>query len=219
MTLSNWLKANALILGLLAISLIIPALVWNRVPDTLPIHWNAAGEPDDFGPKGLALLLMPATALFLNLLFWLIPVMDPKRNVPKFIGVLRLLQVVMTIFTVGLQALMVADALGYAVRMDLVVPIAVSLLLLVLGNYFGKLRPNYFVGIRTPWTLESPEIWIKTHRLAGRIWVVGALLLIVLRFLMGSELYFIVFIGIVLFMSFFPIGYSFYLYKQQPSQT
>ncbi|RMG61723.1 MAG: DUF1648 domain-containing protein [Bacteroidetes bacterium] len=212
---ADWLKENALLIGLILVSLLIPLLVWNQVPETLPTHWNAAGEPDAYGSKAEALLIMPGVVLFVNLLFWLIPVLDPKKNVPKFQPILRIMQVVMTVFFLALQGLMVADALGYGVRMDLLVPIGVSLLLLVIGNYFGKLRPNYFIGIRTPWTLESPEIWIKTHRLAGRIWVIGSLMLIVLRLVLGGPSFFGIFITVVLLMSFFPIGYSFYLYKNQ----
>ena len=95
----------------------------------------------------------------------------------------------------------------------------VLILFMVLGNYFGKLRPNYFVGIRTPWTLENETVWLKTHRLGGKVWVYGSLIMLIAKFLLPMEPFFIfIFIGFTLIIALIPIVYSYLLYKKMEKE-
>jgi uncharacterized membrane protein len=148
------------------------AAVWRLAPDRLPVHWNLAGEVDRYGGKFEGLLILPLVAVAVYLLMLFLPRIDPGRaNYETFArayGVIRLAVLALVAFVYGC---MVLAALGYQVDTGLLVPLAVGILLCVLGNLMGKIRPNWFVGVRTPWTLSSRESWNKTHRLAGRLFV------------------------------------------------
>ena len=110
---------------------------------------------------------------------------------------------------------MLLSWLGYITDTAGALYLGLSILFLVIGNYLPSLKPNYFIGIRTPWTLESEEIWRKTHRLGSRVWVIGSLLMIVLWFFVPSSGYSIVFFVGVLTLALIPTLYSFYLYMQE----
>jgi uncharacterized membrane protein len=92
--------------------------------------------------------------------------------------------------------------------------VVIGLLISVLGNFMKTVRPNYFIGIRTPWTLENAEIWDKTHRLGGKLWFVAGLLMILLAFILKDASYVLVFTGLILVIALIPVGYSFILYRR-----
>lgn len=156
---------------------------WLATPDgvEIPVHWNAAGEPDRYGGKVEAFLLMPGLAVLLSALFAAAPLIDPRgRNLARsgsvlltvWIGTLAVLcaaQAALTLVAVG-----VVDAHGEAAPRLIV--LAVCAVLIGLGNALGKARPNWFVGFRTPWTLSSDKAWDVTHRWAGRGFVAAGLL-------------------------------------------
>jgi uncharacterized membrane protein len=87
-------------------------------------------------------------------------------------------------------------------------------LFLILGNSFGKIRPNYFVGLRTPWTLNNEEVWMRSHRFTGRLWVIAGLAMIPCVFLLKGETFFYVFLPAIAVMVIVPIVYSWMIHKQ-----
>ena len=96
------------------------------------------------------------------------------------------------------------------------IPLGITVLFLGLGNYLASVQPNYFIGIRTPWTLEDPEIWKKTHRMAGRLWVVSCCVLLVLWLLLSTLVFHIVFYIVLLgVMVGVPVVYSYVLFARQ----
>ncbi len=210
----NWIKQNWPILLLLLVPFILLLIFWDQFPDEVPIHWNIRGETDDFAPKMPGMLLMPLVAIFVQLVFWLIPVLDPKRRVEQFISTMLTLQVMFGFLFLGLFLIILLSVLG---KIDdptsLVLP-ALVLALAFMGNFFGKLRPNYFIGIRTHWTLESEDNWKKTHRLGARVWVITSLILLVIFPFVEGEQYLITFVVGLAIMSLLPIGYSFWLFQQ-----
>ena len=107
----------------------------------------------------------------------LLPLIDPRRrNYALFPGVLRLLRFLAPAFMVVLHVLAVRASLGYAVDMSLAFRVLMPAFFIVLGNQMGRIRFNYFVGIRVPWTLDNEEVWNRTHRLAGKLWVTGGVI-------------------------------------------
>ena len=145
---------------------------WGVVPDQVPIHWNMAGEPDGYGSKFFNLLLMPIVALGFYFLFLWLPGLDPKKeNYQRMRGTYSVVRMVVVIYMSLFGILLTLLARGVDLKVELVVPMMVGALFIILGNYFGKLRPTWFVGIRTPWTLSSDESWNKTHKLGGRVFV------------------------------------------------
>ncbi|MCR9127940.1 MAG: SdpI family protein [Alphaproteobacteria bacterium] len=146
-----------------------------------PVHWNAAGEPDRYGGKLEAFALLPGLAILMSVIFAAAPLIDPRgRNLAQSgsvlltvwigtLGVLAAGQAALTLVAVGV----IAPEGELAPRLVL---LAVCALLVVLGNALGKARPNWFVGVRTPWTLSSDKAWDVTHRWAGRGFVASGLI-------------------------------------------
>ena len=150
----------------------LAALTWPWAPDRIPVHWNVAGEIDRYGGKAAGLLVLPSMAMGIYLLTVVLPAVDPGRaNYPQFsraYSVIRLALVALFAVIYGTVHLWIR---GRAVSIAALVPLLVGVLFVVLGNQLGKIRPNWFVGIRTPWTLSSKTAWMKTHRLAGWLFV------------------------------------------------
>jgi len=196
----NWLEAALVIAPLLAL-----VMLWDQLPDRVPIHWNLRGEIDGWASKPFGMFIMPITSLGIIALLRFLPGIDPKLRRTtgahgRMQSVLGILRVVLAAFFVALFCIQVAAALGYTVAAGRIVFSATLLLLAIIGNYLSNLRPNYFAGIRTPWTLESPETWRATHRLGGRLMFFGSLLLLALQFLVSEGTFGILFVtSMVLF--------------------
>lgn len=164
------------VLLLLAASLAAGLTLYPSLPPTVPSHWNLRGEVDGTAPRLWAAVGLPALAAGIYMLMLLTPLVDPRReNYPRFAGAYRLIRLSLVAYLVGLHALVLLAASGRPVDVALAMRVAASLLFVVLGNILGQVRHNYFVGIRTPWTLASETVWIKTHRAAARAWVTAGL--------------------------------------------
>lgn len=155
------------------------ALAWGSTPDRVAVHWNWQGEVDRYGGRVEGLLMLPSMALGIYLLFLVLPRLDPARaNYEKFAGTYSIFRLLFTVSMALIYGVALLSAQGYPVDMALLMPAIVGGLLVVVGNFMGKLRPNWFVGIKTPWTLTSQRSWTKTHRMGGRLLVLAGLMLI-----------------------------------------
>lgn len=154
------------------------ALCWNQAPDRVPMHWNARGEVDGWGGKLEGLFLLPGIAVGIYALLRFIPLLDPGReNYKQFAGAYAGIRWSVTGLMVVIHAAVLAYVLGYRPNMGMVVGGSTGLLLLFIGNLMSKIRPNWFVGIRTPWTLSSKLSWTKTHRVGGWVFIaIGCLI-------------------------------------------
>ena len=160
------------------------AIYWNDLPARVPTHWDFRGQIDGWGAKRPGIFIIPLTALGVTVLLRILPWFDPKLRrtsgeegrMPAILPIVRIACSVLldTIFFVQ-----IATSLGLNVPGGRIIITGVLVFFIVLGNYLGNVRPNYFVGIRTPWTLENPETWRATHRLGGRLMFFGALILLV----------------------------------------
>ncbi len=150
---------------------------WSRMPDKIPVHWNAAGQVDGWGGRFEGLLLVPILALALYLILFFIPMLDPGRaNYEQFAGAYGTIRITLQGVMLGVFALTQAWALGHPIPFERAMPVLLGGMFVILGGVIGKVRPNWFVGVRTPWTLSSKLSWVKTHRLAGRLFVATGLL-------------------------------------------
>lgn len=144
------------------------AVAWPHAPEKIPVHWNLAGEVDRYGGRAEGLLAVPLIALGLYALLLFLPRIDPRReNYAKFAGTYSTLRRAITLFLAVLYAILLTSTFHPGFDGTFAASAAVGGLLACMGNLFGKLRPNWFVGIRTPWTLSSRESWAKTHRAGG----------------------------------------------------
>lgn len=207
------IKAHWSLWLLVAGSFILSAFLYNKLPDQMPMHWNFAGEVDRYGAKLEGAFLMPfLNAGILFMLIWL-PVIDPKRaSYERFESFYKLFQWIMVIFFTIMHALVLIWSLGYQVSIGLYVKLAVGALFMILGNYMGKVGPNWFVGIKTPWTLENPEVWTKTHRLAGPLFFAAGIIIALMAFVDGALSFWIIMISTFI-AAFVPIIYSYFIYR------
>ncbi len=159
-------------LAILTAMFVLALVTWPSAPDRLPVHWNWAGEVDRYGGRFEGLLAMPLIATAVYLLLRIAPRIDPGRaNYPGFRGVYAFIRIVILTVMASLYVLVHLWIRGRSVDMQTAVPVLMAGLFIALGATMGKLRPNWFLGIRTPWTLSSKTAWVRTHRLGGWLFI------------------------------------------------
>ena len=204
---SSWLEYS-----LLASPFVFLALFWSRFPARVPIHWGMHGI-DGWASKGFGLLMLPVTNLFIYALILATPHLDPKiRRAPdeyeRTLGIMRIVRLSVVVFFIGMFALQAATALGFPVPVERYAFNGCLILFMIMGNYLSGLRPNYFAGLRTPWTLENPETWRATHRLGGRIMFFGALILLIAQLFAGMSLWIVFFLIFIFGFALWTFIYS-----------
>ncbi|MGJ3204893.1 SdpI family protein [Geobacillus thermoleovorans] len=205
-----------IVLTVLAYFLSLAALPY--LPDQVAIHWNASGEADGFSNKWLGAFLPPLLMTFLIILMGVLPKLDPKKaNYSRFQKSYRIVNAALACFFLLLHIVTLAYNLGVPVDIGRLVPIGVGVLFIVLGNYMPKIKPNYFIGIRTPWTLESEAVWNKTHRLGGKVFIAMGILSMLTAFWRG-EMRAVLFVVIIVVGNLYLIVRSF-LYEQQEQRN
>ena len=156
------------------------ALLWPIAPDSLPVHFDLGGNADRMGSKLEGLFAVPTTALAVYLILRFLPRLDPAReNYASFMGVYSTLRLAVIIMLALVDLAILLPLVGVQVNQAAAIRLLVGGLLIVFGAMMGKIRPNWFVGIRTPWTLASKESWVRTHRVGGWVFIFAGLAFIV----------------------------------------
>jgi uncharacterized membrane protein len=204
----NWLEALLLVAPFVAL-----IVFWNQLPARIPVHWDWRGQIDNWGSKVPGLLVAPLAGLGVVVLLRILPWFDPKlRRRSSVEGRMPVVLPIVRIATLclldALLFVQIATSLGHSIPGGRIVMICVVVFFVVLGNYLGNLRPNYFVGIRTPWTLEDPETWRATHRLGGRLMFFGGLLLLLAQLFLSESVFGILFVSLVLALAAWSFVYS-----------
>lgn len=172
------IKTELFPLLVLAITALSSVYFYSHFPDIVPTHWNIHGEIDGWSSKKLGAFLIPAILMIMYLMFLWLPYIDPKKE--KYDQFRKVYHIFKSLI-IGMMSLIYFMAsfngLGYNIEMGFWVPFLIGVLFIALGNYFGKLKPNWFVGIKTPWTLSSEENWNKTHRFGGKIFIFSGLIM------------------------------------------
>lgn len=189
---------------------------WPQLPDPMPTHWGVDGRPDSWMPRTWGALLGPLVSLFVYVTMTLSPFVDPRSRNWAALGEIY------PVLKTGVSALMLFItylALSSAASPDQVLPsahllVGIGLMFVVLGNYLPKVRSNFFLGIRTPWTLSSDEVWVRTHRLAGKLMVLMGLVFMASAWLPPSWAFGIV-IASTLGLVVITFAYSYGLYRKQ----
>jgi uncharacterized membrane protein len=184
---TNW-RTELALLALIALMFAAALVVWPTAPSEIPVHWNASGEVDRFGGKIEGLLLLPLMALGIYLLMRYLPNIDPGRvNYARFGGAYTAIRAGVLLLMAGIYGMVIAWVLKAPVDVSRAVPVAVGALFVLFGSVLGQVKPNWFVGIRTPWTLSSTESWARTHRLGGWLFIaLGVLFAMTGLFKLGS---------------------------------
>jgi len=186
-----------------------------QLPPTVATHWNLRGTADGFSSRAVAISIIPVVILLMTGLFNVLPRLDPRHeNYSRFIGTYWLIANAVIVFMLVAHGMIIATGLGYSVRIDRLMPIGVGVLFIVLGNYLTRVEPNWFVGIRTPWTLSSDTVWRKTHRTGGWLMVIGGLVVAASAFLPHGA-FLPLFITAIVIMAVIPIVQSYVLWKRE----
>lgn len=206
-------RGELLNLGLVGLAFATAGALYRHLPATVPVHWNARGQANGFAPRAWGAFLMPVVMAAVYLLLTAVPRISPRGfGVERFARVYRIFRTAILAFLLLTSVLVSWAGTGAKVPIDWAVYLGVGLLFVVLGNFLGKVTKNFFVGIRTPWTLASNEVWLRTHRLAGKLSVLAGLGLIVCG-LLGVGGPFASLAAVVL-MGGIPAVYSYLLYRR-----
>jgi uncharacterized membrane protein len=192
------------------------ALLYNRLPAIVPTHWGLTGEANGFSPKIFGVWLLPGLALAFCILFPLFSRIDPKKeNYEAFRPTWELLQLIFVTFFAYIYGMMLYLSLNPLPSPNFVgrfVTFGIGVLFVILGNYMGKIRQNFFIGMRTPWSLSDPEVWTKSQRFGGWAFVLGGLAILAEAVLWWHAE--IVFFAIVMMIAILPMVYSFLIYPR-----
>jgi uncharacterized membrane protein len=205
-------RANLLSYLFIIAAVGVAAWLYPSIPEQVPSHWNAQGEVDSYMPKPWGVVVLPLAAILVFIVMRIIPVISPKgyRTEP-FANVMHIFQVAMVGFMSLVAILVLLEASGVNVHLNKVIFGALGVLFIVIGNYLGKVRKNFFLGIRTPWTLASDEVWARTHRIAGWLFVLYGLIMLSGMFVMIPPVVFLVMVGVIILV---PVVYSYVVYKR-----
>jgi len=194
------------------------AIVYPRLPEQLPLHWNLQGEVDDFGPRLFGAWLLPALALAVWGIMRTIPRLDPRReNYEKFGPTYDLVINALVTFLAVLHVVVIGSALGWPLAVTRIMPAAMGLLFIVFGNVLPRARPNWWFGIRTPWTLSNDRVWERTHRVGGYLLFGAGIACVAAAFVPGAAAG-VVALSAIVASAVGSIVYSYFAWKQETSK-
>ncbi|MCG2784012.1 MAG: SdpI family protein [Anaerolineae bacterium] len=198
---------------LIAIAALVGLVLYAQLPDPMPSHWNAAGEIDGYMSKFWGVWLMPLTTLGFTLLLAAVPAIDPlKANIEKFRGLYNAFIIGFVVYMLYVYGLTLAASLGYLFNMTYMLLPVVGLLFIGISFLLEKAKRNFFIGIRTPWTLSSDEVWEKTHKLGAQTFRIGGALVIVSAFL-GESGFWLMMIALLV-AALVPVVYSYVVFAR-----
>ncbi|MBX3232552.1 MAG: SdpI family protein [Labilithrix sp.] len=205
-------RTQLLSLGLVVLAFVLAAVLYPRLPESVPTHWNVKGEADGFTPKPWGPFVLPLVMAGVHALLVVLPRISPRGyRIDRFRGTFEIIQASVVAFLFLVSLLVLLAGIGAAVPMNRAIHAGAGLLFVVLGNFMGKLTKNFFVGIRTPWTLASDEVWLRTHRLGGKLFVLAGVVLVVSGLLGGGAIPMLVAIALACGV---PAVYSYVAYRR-----
>ncbi|MVM34202.1 DUF1648 domain-containing protein [Spirosoma sp. HMF4905] len=214
------MKTNSTSIEILMIAIMLAPLaylgtIWNQLPAEIAIHYDLHGNPNDWQRKETAALLIGGLSVFLYLVLRFLPALDPRGQL-KTLNYQKLRFAVTLLFAaiMGWLFYLAGHPTDGMVSTEVILAL-VGLLLAGMGNYLITVKPNWFVGIRTPWTLESDAVWRKTHRLGGRLMVGGGLLITVLALVVPTSYKIGSIMGVLAITILIPVIYSYIFYRQE----
>lgn len=178
----KWQDTLIVVLGVLALGYAI--INYSRLPEQLPAQFSITGEVNRYWPKSTIIIQGAFLGLVLPLAMQFIRRIDPKKdNYSKFSGAYKMIRLAIAVLMDAMLVLAVTKGLNPDFAAGKLAIAVVGVLFITLGNYMPQIKDNYFTGIKTPWTLASPEVWRKTHRFSGYMWVAAGIMLVLAAFL------------------------------------
>jgi len=208
------IKKELPLIGIVLAPFVYLAIIWDTLPDKVPTHWNYKGDIDKWGDKYSLIALLFLLPVLTYVLMLVIPKIDPKKKIEMMGGKYYQLKFVLVLFMSTLAFIILHIAVSQDILSPNLIFIPIGVLFVALGNYFKVIQPNYFIGIKTPWTLESKEVWKLTHTLAGKLWIAGGLIIVLTSLTIAKSVFIYVFIGTTVIITLVPVIYSYIKYKE-----
>lgn len=212
--------------GLIATGVTVAAMLaatawaWDKTPDNMPVHFGFDGQPDRWGPKWEALVSIPVLAAIVGAILAAIPRFDPKReNLAQSSGFYYAIWLGVLAVLAAVHAGFIALAIGVPFDMGRVICVAIGGLFVVMGNFMGKSRPNWFAGFRTPWTLSSDYSWQRTHRTVGPLFMLTGALAVGAALIFGAQIAIPIIVVGALLTATFGVALSYVFWKNDPERN
>jgi uncharacterized membrane protein len=209
----NWLPYLASLLPLLYL-----LITWNSIPDIIPVSLDEEMAPVEYGSKNylfVPALVIAAVACLVYLLLTNIHRIDPKQKGLPLSPTFRKLALGMLVFMTALNFIVLLAMINRTVKWTNFIFPLIGLLFAFVGNYMNNIRPNYFAGLRLPWTLNDDDNWRRTHHFAGKLWFWGGILMMVLGIFLEMRVFMVVFAAIIMVMVIIPAVYSYRIFRDK----
>ena len=200
---------------LVIIAVIATLSVYSRLPELVPTHWNVNGEVDDWSSRLWGAWTIPLVMAAMLLAFRAFPLIDPRReNYPKFAGAYEGILIIVLLFMLALHLSLLSTMLGRPVAVMRLMPVGVGLLLIGIGALLPRAHANWFIGIRTPWTLSNDRVWERTHKFGGVVMIATGVLVTASAFLAPLWTHRVM-AGAIAAMAVIVIAYSYFAWRQE----
>jgi uncharacterized membrane protein len=209
-------KSEIAIIGIILLSFVIGICFYPQMPEKMATHWNAKGEVDGYMSKFWGLFMMPLILTGVGLLFFAVPRIDPlKANIEKFRKYYDGFIILFSIFLLSGDLQMILWNLGVEISPNVMLPIGLGLLFFYVGILCEHSKRNWFIGIRTPWTLSSDKVWDKTNKVGGKLFKIAGVIIFVGVLFQKYAIFFIIIP--VLVVAVYTIVYSYFEYQKEIS--
>ena len=207
-------NAEKITLIIVIISFILGVALYQSMPDLMASHWNIHGQVDDYLPKFWGLFLMPFISAVMLVLFIFIPKIDPlKHNINKFRKYFDGFMILIILFLLSLYIVTILWSSGITFNMIYFIVPAIAIIFYYTGVLIENAKRNWFIGIRTPWTLSSERVWNKTHKLGGKLFKI--LSAIILIGVLLTDYAFLIMLIPILGITIYLIAYSYVEYSRK----
>jgi len=208
-------KSEAISLSAVLAIVVASFYFYINFPDQVPTHWNMYGEIDGWSSRFVAAFILPLIILGLYIMFLVLPMLDPKKErYEQFSKVYNVFKGLLVSFMSIIYFVTGFSALGYNIPVAIILPLMIGIMFIIMGNYMSKIKMNWFVGIKTPWTLSSEDVWNKTHRAGGKIFILSGIAIATMNW-MPPTWRMPIFIATILLMTFGTFGYSYWLFNKE----
>lgn len=206
-------KTKILFFILIFLSILLSGYFYHLMPDKMVTHWNSEGVANGTMSKIFGLGLFPVLLILLGLLFYYLPRIDPMRkNVESFENEMDIFFILIFIFFIIIQIFVIMWNLGFEINIGIIVLFCISIIFIYLGILLKKTKRNFFMGIRTPWTLSSDIVWDKTHSLGGKLFMIAGFFSFMGLFFKKFMIYFILVpLAIIILVTMI---YSYFMFRK-----
>jgi Predicted integral membrane protein len=200
-------------------AVVVSAVMYPQLPEKFPTHWNASGTVNGWSSRFLGAWMMPLILAGTWVIMRAIPQIDPrKENYAKFKGVYEAMIIAIMLVLFGIHITVLMAATGSDISLARVIPIGIGMLFFVMGTMLPRIEPNWFMGIRTPWTLSSNLSWERTHHVGGYVFMAIGALTIVASLLASAITFKVLFAAVMLGVAFL-FFYSYRVWKEDPAKS